>query len=195
MFGSALFRRDYPALEGAKVFLRMPAAEDYAAWAELREESRAFLTPWEPVWSHDELSRRAYRQRLRQYQIAYEQGRAVSFFLFCKDEGNLLGGITLSNIRRGAAQTATIGYWMGERYAGKGAMFDALQCVIPYAFDTLRLHRLEAACIPSNQRSVRLLEKAGFQREGLLRSYLCINGSWQDHYLYARIVGDTPIGR
>ena len=86
----------------------------------------------------------------------------------------------------------TIGYWMGERYAGQGAMFDALQCVIPFAFTTLRLHRLEAACIPSNKRSVRLLEKAGFQREGLLRSYLCINGSWHDHYLYARIVGETP---
>src|SRR5690606_16001719 len=107
-------------------------------------------------------------------------------------EQHLLGGISLSNIRKGAAQTGTIGYWMGERYAGQGATFDALQCVIPFAFSTLRLHRLEAACSPGNKRSVRLLAKAGLQTEGLLRSYLRINGSWQDHYLYARIVGEMP---
>lgn len=192
MLQSAFFRRDYPVLEGAKVLLRIPRPSDYEAWATLREESRAFLAPWEPVWAHDELSRKAYRHRLRRYQYDYQQGCAYSFFLFDKQERNLLGGISLSNIRRGAAQTGTIGYWMGEKYAGRGAMFDALQCVIPFAFDTLRLHRLEAACIPSNKRSVRLLEKAGFEREGLLRSYLCINGSWHDHYLYARIVGETP---
>lgn len=192
MLQRSFFRRDYPVLEGAKVLLRIPRPSDYAAWATLREESRAFLAPWEPVWAHDELTRKAYRQRLRRYQYDYQQGYAYSFFLFDREQGNLLGGISLSNIRRGAAQTGTIGYWMGEKFAGQGAMFDALQCVIPFAFDTLRLHRLEAACIPNNKRSVRLLEKAGFEREGLLRSYLCINGSWHDHYLYARIVGATP---
>lgn len=192
MFHSSFFRRNYPALEGVKVRLRIPRMDDYAQWAALREESRSFLVPWEPVWAHDDLSPRAYRQRLRRYQQDYQQGRAISFFLFNKEEHNLVGGIALSNIRRDVAQMATVGYWMGERYAGQGAMFDALQCVIPFAFETLQLHRLEAACIPSNKRSVRLLEKAGFQREGLLHSYLCINGSWHDHYLYARIVGETP---
>lgn len=193
MFAGSFFRRDDPVLTGRKVVLRMPTAGDYAAWAALREDSREFLSKWEPLWSPDELTRKSYRRRLQQYQSAYQLGQAVAFFLFSRESSLLLGGITLSNIRRGAAQTGTIGYWMGERYAGQGAMYDALQCVIPYAFHTLRLHRLEAACIPTNKRSVRLLEKAGFQREGLMRSYLCINGSWEDHYLYARIVGENPV--
>src|SRR5690606_1446206 len=100
------------------------------------------------------------------------QGTGISFFVFEKAEGRLAGGISLSNIRHGVAQSASIGYWMGERYAGKGLMHEALRLIIPFAFEQLRLHRLEAACIPSNTRSMRLLEKAGFQREGLLRSYL-----------------------
>ena len=192
MFPSAFFRRNYPVLEGATVQLRMPSPNDYAQWADLRETSRDFLTPWEPAWAPDDLSRNAYRQRLRRYNLDYEQGNAYSFFLFDNKSDHLVGGISLSNIRRGAAQTGTIGYWMGKPYAGQGIMFDALQCVIPYAFNTLRLHRLEAACIPGNKRSVRLLEKAGFEREGLLRSYLRINGLWQDHCLFARIVEETP---
>ena len=192
MFPSAFFRRNYPVLKGATVQLRMPTPHHYIQWAQLREESRDFLTPWEPIWPQDDLTRNAYRQRLRRYARDYEQGNAFSFFLFDKKSDRLVGGISLSNIRRGAAQTGTIGYWMGKPYAGQGMMFDALQCVIPYAFHTLRLHRLEAACIPGNKRSVRLLEKAGFEREGLLRSYLRINGSWHDHCLYARIVEETP---
>jgi [ribosomal protein S5]-alanine N-acetyltransferase len=184
------FRRDLPALEGTRVRLCMPTWGDYAEWAALRQESRAFLERWEPKWAPDELSRSAYRQRLRRSRYEYDQGTGVSFFLFEKAGGRLAGGISLSNIRYGVAQSAHIGYWMGERYAGQGLMLDALHLVIPFAFDRLRLHRLEAACIPSNARSIRLLEKAGFEREGLLRSYLRINGEWEDHHLYALIAGE-----
>lgn len=181
------FRRPAPALKGENVYLRMPLSSDYEEWAKLRGASRNFLEPWEPRWAPDELSRGAFRQRLRRYRSEYALGTGVSFFAFKRPEDVLVGGITVSNIRRGVAQTASIGYWMGESYAGKGLMLDALRLVIPFAFDTLRLHRLEAACIPDNKRSVRLLEKAGFQREGLLKSYLRIDGNWRDHYLYALI--------
>ena len=119
-------------------------------------------------------------------------GTAVPFFIFENEKDALVGGITLGNIRYGVAQTGQIGYWLGERYAGRGLMLEALGLLVPYSFETLRLHRIEAACIPDNQRSMRLLEKAGFRREGLLRSYLRINGVWQDHYLYALIAGDKP---
>ncbi len=176
--------------------LRMPMGRDYAEWAALRAESRAFLEPWEPRWASDELSHTSFRHRLRRGKHEYEQGTGVPFFIFETAEGRLVGGISLSNIRHGVAQSASIGYWMGERYAGKGLMHDALQQVIPFAFDRLSLHRLEAACIPGNTRSMRLLEKAGFQREGLLRSYLRINGVWQDHHLYALIAGEyQPLPR
>jgi len=187
------FRRDLPALEGPRVRLRMPAMQDYAEWAALREESRAFLEPWEPKWSPDELSRAAFRERVKRSNYEYDKGTGISFLIFGTADDRLLGGISLSNIRYGVAQSAHIGYWMGERYAGRGLMLDALELVIPFAFDRLRLHRLEAACIPTNVRSMRLLEKAGFRREGLLRSYLRINGVWEDHHLYALIAGENKM--
>jgi [ribosomal protein S5]-alanine N-acetyltransferase len=190
MFPLPFFRRDLPALKGARVTLRLPEPNDYREWAALRQASRAFLEPWEPRWSPDELERSAWRQRIRRYREDFEQGLAVAFFIFESRSGKLIGGITVGNIRHGVSQSGQIGYWIGERYAGQGFMLESLKLVVDFAFDTLRLHRIEAACIPDNARSVRVLEKAGFQREGLLRSYLRINGSWQDHYLYALICDD-----
>lgn len=190
MFPFSLFRRDTPALRGERVSLRLPNWRDYHEWVALRGASRSFLEPWEPRWAPDELERSAWRIRLARYQDEYIQGSALAFFIYENANGKLVGGITLGNIRYGVAQTGHIGYWIGERYAGQGYMVDALRLVVRHAFDTLRLHRIEAACIPDNARSVRVLEKAGFRREGLLRSYLRINGEWHDHYLYALIADD-----
>jgi ribosomal-protein-alanine N-acetyltransferase len=190
MFAFPFFRRDLPALKGERVMLRLPAGGDYREWATLRTESRRFLEPWEPAWAPDELGRNAWRQRLSRYRDDYARGSAVAFFIFDTASGKLLGGITLGNIRYGVAQSGHIGYWIGQPYAGQGLMAEALDLLAGFAFDTLRLHRIEAACIPDNARSIRVLEKAGFQREGLLRSYLRINGVWQDHYLYALISDD-----
>lgn len=195
MFALPFFRRDLPALKGDKVTLRFPTANDYREWAALRGSSRAFLERWEPRWMPDELDRTAWRHRIGRYREDYAQGTAIALFIVEKASGKLVGGITLGNIRHGVCQSAHIGYWMGERYAGRGLMTDALNVLVRFGFDTLKLHRIEAACIPDNARSIRVLEKAGFQREGLLRSYLRINGSWQDHYLYARIVDDPPGAR
>ncbi|MCL4857740.1 MAG: GNAT family N-acetyltransferase, partial [Flavobacteriales bacterium] len=190
MFAFPWFRRDRPALRARDVSLRLPVRGDYREWAALRDASRSFLEPWEPSWSSDELSRAAWRQRLRRYREDFSTGSAIAFLVFENTTGRLVGGITLGHIRHGVAQSGQIGYWMGESHAGKGYMSEAIGLVVSYAFDTLRLHRIEAACIPENTRSIRVLEKAGFRREGLLRSYLRINGSWQDHYLYALIAGD-----
>lgn len=185
MFALAAYRRPEPVLAGPRILLRLPVKGDYGAWAKIRRESRAFLEPWEPRWTSDELERGAWRERLRRYRHEFNTGSSVPFLIFETATGGLVGGLTLSNIRYGVAQTASIGYWIGEAHAGKGLMTEALRLATDHAFGTLRLHRLEAACIPENQRSVRVLEKAGFRREGLLHSYLKINGIWQDHYLYA----------
>lgn len=179
-----------PALKGQRVVLRLPGSSDYGQWASLRGESHAFLQPWEPRWAHDELERRAWRQRLKRYREEFAQGSGAAFFIFEAATGSLAGGISIGNIRYGVAQCGQIGYWMGERFAGLGLMRESLDLVTGFAFDTLRLHRLEAACIPDNERSIALLEKAGFRREGLLRSYLKINGVWQDHFLYALLSGE-----
>jgi ribosomal-protein-alanine N-acetyltransferase len=186
------FRRVLPALEGERVRLRLPASRDYREWSQLRGESRAFLERWEPRWMPDELERSAWRLRLSRFREDYAQGTAIAFFLFERQSGRLAGGITLGNIRHGVSQSGHIGYWIGERYGGRGLMTDAVKVLARFSFETLRLHRIEAACIPDNARSIRVLEKAGFRREGLLRSYLKINGLWQDHYLYARIADDIP---
>jgi ribosomal-protein-alanine N-acetyltransferase len=190
-FRSVSFSEVLPAVEGGSVTLRAPQMSDYSEWAALREASRAFLTPWEPVWPHDDLTRAAYRRRLKRYAEDLRTDQAYPFFVFRKEDGALVGGLTLANVRRGVAQAGSIGYWAGEPFARMGYMTLAVKALLPIAFGTLRLHRLEAACIPTNTPSVRLLEKVGFQREGFAREYLCINGVWQDHFLYGLLRSDA----
>lgn len=177
-------------LSSHRLLLRMPQASDYRAWQKLRAESRDFLQPWEPKWRPDELSGSAFRARLNRYEEEYEAGQAIALFLFGQEEEELLGGITIGLIRRGVAQSCMIGYWMGERHAGKGYMSHALELVIPYIFGPLELHRIEAACIADNRRSIHLLEKAGFQNEGILRGYLKIDGQWRDHLMFSLLATD-----
>jgi [ribosomal protein S5]-alanine N-acetyltransferase len=176
-----------PLIEGAGVFLRAPQSGDYAEWAALRETSRAFLTPWEPTWPADDLTRSAIRRRQRRYAEDQRNDQAYAYFLFRSGDQVLVGGLTLANLRRGVAQAGSLGYWIGAPYARRGYMSAAVTALVPYAFSTLRLHRVEAACIPTNAASISLLEKTGFEREGYAREYLCINGQWQDHLLYARL--------
>lgn len=174
-------------IEGRTVHLRHPELADHEQWAALRAESAQFLQPWEPVWPRGDLTRPAFRARLRRYAGEIRAGTGFPFFVVRNSDEALLGGITLGNIRRGVAQNGQIGYWIGEKFAGRGFMSEAVALVCEYAFARTGLHRLEAACIPGNSKSIRLLEKNGFQREGVLRAYLKINGRWRDHVLYARI--------
>ena len=182
-------------IHGQKVVLRAPTPADYPEWVQLRFESRRFLAPWEPVWPADELTRLGYRRRIKRYQREIREGTGYPFFIFRTDEPALIGGLTLSHVQRGVTQSAALGYWMGERYARQGYMTDAVRAVVAYAFDTLRLHRVEAACLPHNVASIGLLEKTGFTREGYARSFLCIDGRWQDHLLFAIVAGDHRFDR
>jgi ribosomal-protein-alanine N-acetyltransferase len=179
-----------PAIERDRVVLRPPQTADYVEWASLREKSREFLVPWEPTWPQDDLTRGAFRRRLKRYAEDQRTDQAYAFFIFRKDDNALVGGLTLANIRRGVAQAGSLGYWLGEPYVRRGYMTAAVNALVPFTFATLKLHRVEAACIPNNIASIRLLEKCGFTREGLAREYLCINGAWQDHLLYARLASD-----
>jgi ribosomal-protein-alanine N-acetyltransferase len=191
----ALFRtvssnETLPAITGAGVSLRLPHAGDFVEWAALRERSREFLMPWEPTWPVDDLTRGAFRRRLKRYAEDVRGDLAYAFLIFRSEDDAMVGGLTLANIRRGVAQAGSIGYWTGAPFARKGYMTAAIRALAPFCFGALRLHRLEAACIPSNTASIRLLERTGFQREGYARAYLCINAIWQDHVLYARLKDD-----
>jgi ribosomal-protein-alanine N-acetyltransferase len=189
-FRTVSFSEPMPTIAGDGVFLRAPQMADYAEWVAVREASRDFLTPWEPTWPADDLTRASFRRRIKRYSEDQRGDLAYPFFVLRKTDGALVGGLTLANIRRGCAQAGSLGYWMGASYARQGHMTGAVSAVLPFAFATLRLHRVEAACIPANIASIRLLEKTGFRREGFARQYLCIDGSWQDHLLYARLKDD-----
>ena len=188
-FRTVSFNEPALAIAGNGVSLRVPQSSDHTEWAALRERSRDFLTPWEPIWPSDDLTRSAFRRRLKRYSDDQRADLAYAFLIFRNDDNAIVGGLTLANIRRGVAQAGSIGYWVGAPFIRRGYMTAAVRALIPFCFKTLRLHRLEAACIPGNAASVSLLEKTGFTREGYAREYLCINGIWQDHLLYARLAG------
>lgn len=198
----ALFRfpsepQSRPLIRTPNLYLRAPSVDDYAVWAVLRMESREFLTPWEPTWNEDDLTRNAFRLRTKRAAREISTDEAYSLFVFESHSETLLGGLTLGLIRRGVAQACTLGYWMGQRHAGKGHMSEAVRGALRFAFSELALHRVEAACLPNNEPSRRLLERVGFQHEGLARAYLKINGVWADHLLYAalstdRLPGENP---
>jgi ribosomal-protein-alanine N-acetyltransferase len=186
-FRTINFSEPLPSIEGDGIMLRMPQIDDFEEWAALRKTSRDFLTPWEPTWPVDDLTRAAFRRRIKRYAEDLRSDQGYAFLIARNSDGALVGGLTLANIRRGVAQAGSLGYWTGLPFVRHGYMTAAVRAVIPFAFASLRLHRLEAACIPSNSGSIKLLEKTGFVREGYAREYLCINGIWQDHLLYAHV--------
>jgi ribosomal-protein-alanine N-acetyltransferase len=194
-FRTINFSEPLPSIEGDGVMLRTPQMDDFEEWAALRETSRDFLTPWEPTWPVDDLTRVAYRRRIKRYAEDLRSDQGYAFLIARNSDGALVGGLTLANIRRGVAQAGSLGYWTGLPFVRQGYMTAAVRAVIPFAFASLRLHRLEAACIPSNSGSIKLLEKTGFVREGYASEYLCINGIWQDHLLYARVSDGSDYGR
>ena len=181
-----------PLIRGDGLYLRPAVGGDFAAWAQLRANSRAFLTPWEPTWPEDDLTRAAFRRRLRRQVEDMARDESFAFLIFDSATDALLGGLTLGGIRRGVAQAATLGYWMGAAHAGRGHMTRAVAAAATYGFSTLRLHRIEAACLPENLPSITLLERNGFRREGLARAYLRIDGAWRDHLLYALLEHEAP---
>ncbi len=179
-------------LERNRVYLRFPVQRDWRNWAALRAESRDFLAPWEPTWAYDALTRGAFRRRLKMYKAEMRQGVTYSFLIFRRVDDVLLGGITLSNLRRGVAQSATLGYWIGLPHGNQGYMTESLAALLEFAFSRIGLHRVEAACLPANEASRRLLLRSGFREEGYAREYLRISGRWQDHQLFAILRDGLP---
>lgn len=185
-------RRPRPKVEIAteRLVLRPPEMPDFEPWSALRRESRSFLQPWEPSWSADHLSYRAFRNRVLWAERAVRQGEALPLFLMTRAEGEIVGGLTLSNIRREPADAGTLGYWTGRKFGRQGYMREALSALTEYAFTQLGLSRLEAACLPDNVASRGLLERCGFKYEGVAQAYLQIDGRWRNHVLYAALRPD-----
>jgi len=177
-------------LTGERVFLRPPKRRDALKWQKLRMSSKSFLVPWEPSWDASSCTRRAYLRYFKNSNYLANMDRAYSFLIFKTDDKSLLGGINVGNVRRGVSQSASLGYWIGEKYSRNGYMKEALKLLIPSLFVDLRLNRIEAATLEENIASKNLLKKIGFKKEGVLRKYLKINGTWRDHILYGLLEND-----
>ncbi|MEO0399880.1 MAG: GNAT family protein [Pseudomonadota bacterium] len=190
------------------VMLRFGDVSDIAAWIALREASKAHLSRWEPTWSKADIAPAAVRRRMRRQEQSIRAGRAAPFFVFerpARDAAarhddyqpkppRLVGGVTLSDIKRDVVQSAQIGYWIGAAYLHQGFGAAAVAAAARYGIEALSLNRIEAACQPENIASRRLLERLGFRQEGLARDYLHINGAWRDHCLYAVTARDVETG-
>ncbi|MCK8464740.1 GNAT family N-acetyltransferase [Aliiroseovarius sp. S1339] len=177
-------------LDTERLTLRPPAHGDFRAWSALRAAGREFLTPWEPTWAKDHLSRKSFTNRVYWANRAIQGGTALPLFMFRRADNVLVGAVTLDHIRRGPAQAGTTGYWVGERFARQGYMREGLEAMVHYAFNELDLSRLEAGCLPENAASRGVLEKVGYKYEGVAQSYLQINGRWRNHVLYANLRSD-----
>ncbi len=177
-------------IETERMTLRLPTHGDYRQWAELRAASADFLAPWEPVWAHDHLTRKAFTNRVYWANRAEAQGTALPLLMLRRSDQRLLGAITLDNIRRGPVQAGTLGYWVGAPFARHGFMREAILAVVHHAFAQMDLSRIEAACLPENAASRGVLEKTGFKYEGVAQAYLQIAGRWRNHVLYANLRAD-----
>jgi len=172
-------------IDTERLTLRLPHHGDYLAWSALRNSSRDFLTPWEPTWASDHLTRKAFTNRVQWAQRSVTTGSGLPLFMFRKADQALIGAITLDNIVRGPSQSGTLGYWVGQSHVRQGYMREAILGVVRYSFESLDLSRIQAACLPENEASRGVLEKTGFKYEGVAQSYLQINGRWRNHVIYA----------
>jgi [ribosomal protein S5]-alanine N-acetyltransferase len=165
----------------------MPRRSDRAAWQELIRTSRPFFAGWVNTTA----TARVYAAYLRQAA----QPSAACRLIWRRQDGALIGAINLTGIIRGSFQSGYLGYYTGARYAGQGYMTEALELMLSLAFRQLRLHRVEANIQPGNDASIRLVQRAGFQREGYSRRYLKIGGRWRDHERWALLVDDWRSAR
>jgi ribosomal-protein-alanine N-acetyltransferase len=187
-----MFRKRQPtiSLQTPRCTLRLPEMGDHLAWVEQRQSSAQFLKEWEPVWSPDHFSKRAFQNRVYWAGKTFSDNNGLPLFIIRNEDQRLLGAITLDNIRRGPAQSGTLGYWIGAEFARLGYMTEAINAIVAYSFSKLDLSRIEAATLPENKPSRGLLEKSGFKYEGVAQSYLQISGRWRTHVLYANLRND-----
>jgi ribosomal-protein-alanine N-acetyltransferase len=170
----------------ARVRLADPAPEDRGEFIELVEASFELHRPW----TYPPADAASYRRLL-------ERNRADNFFALLArraDDDAIVGLFELSDVVRGSFQNAYLGYWVGAPYAGQGYMREGMQLALRFAFNELRLHRVEANIQPANKRSLALAKDAGFRREGFSPRYLKIGGRWRDHERWAILSDDSRMG-
>ena len=174
-------------LLGRRLVMRPLMADDFPQWREVRTVNEEWLTKWEPqrISGQPDVvqSRQAFSSRCAARQRERQLGTGYGFGIFV--DGSLAGEMNVSAIQRGPFQNAYVGYWIDERLAGQEYTPEALVVAMRFAFEDLRLHRLQISVIPRNKPSRRVVEKLGIRLEGMAERYLEINGNWEDHMRYA----------
>ncbi|MFZ6843840.1 ribosomal protein S5-alanine N-acetyltransferase [Undibacterium sp. RuTC16W] len=167
----------------ARLDLHTLTPEDAPVLKDFLVKNRAHLAPWEPVREESFFSLEQCQQRLTSNWLSMESGQAVFLAIFKKNDSAMIGACNFNNIVRGIFQACHLGYAMAAQYEGQGYMTEALQAAIQHMFTQQGLHRIMANHMPENKRSAAVLQRLGFEREGLAKSYLKINGAWRDHVL------------
>jgi ribosomal-protein-alanine N-acetyltransferase len=178
-------------IETDRLILRTGTAHDALRVLEYFERNRTFLGPYEPAQPPDFYTKPWLKKMILNDARAREAEEALRFWLFLKEEPEtVIGSVRFSAVVRGAFQSCFLGYRLDGDLEGRGYMTEALKASIPYAFQQLRLHRIEANVMPWNIASRRVLVKLGFREEGLAKRYLKINGKWEDHVHFAMTTED-----
>jgi [ribosomal protein S5]-alanine N-acetyltransferase len=181
-------------LRGSGTFIRPLELSDAAAMLEVRARNDEFLRPFEPLKPDDYLTLGAQRQEIERSAQDWRADRGYAFGIFSTNGSELIGRLALSNVARGAWQNATLGYFVDEAHNGRGHGTEAVGLVLEFAFIYANLHRVQAAVMLRNEPSARVLQKNGFRFEGTSKSYLRINGVWEDHHVYALTLEDWEGG-
>jgi ribosomal-protein-alanine N-acetyltransferase len=177
-------------LEGLRVYTRPAKITDRDAWLEIRKKNKDFLMPFEPTWPQKCLTKAFFIKKLVAQSQNWDKDKSYSFLIFLNDNQSLIGGININNVTRGASQFATLGYWLGEEFQGKGFMAEATNLIVGFSFTELGLQRLNAGCLAHNKRSQNMLKNIGFKEEGYAEKYIQINGKRQDHVLFGLNIDD-----
>ena len=180
-------------LDSADIRLRPITQADRHTWRRVRQANAGWLGPWDATApSRSYAQPRSFAAMVRTMRREARAGRQLPFVV--EVDGVFAGQLTVSNVLRGSAQFASIGYWIDEAYAGRGIITRAVAMAVDHCFGPVGLHRVEVAIRPENHSSLRVVEKLGFAEVGYAPRYLHIDGDWRDHRLFALTTEDVPGG-
>ncbi|MEG0771981.1 GNAT family protein [Clostridium sp.] len=177
-------------IQGDKIYIRFLEEKDAEAYTNLQVKNKEFFRKYVTTRSDEFYTLEFQKQLIKNNIIASEKDEKYVFGIFEKDTDELVGNVALTEVFRGPLQSCYIGYYLDLECNGKGYMSEAVKLVVAFGFDELHLHRIEAGVMPHNTGSIRVLEKAGFQKEGIARKNVNINGKWENHQVLAIIEDD-----
>jgi [ribosomal protein S5]-alanine N-acetyltransferase len=172
-------------IDGERIYIRFLDISDAAAVLDLQLRNKEFFKKYTTTKNENFYTLKLQEDIIKDNIIKKENDEKYSFGIFTKNSGELIGNVALTEVLRNSLQSCYIGYYLDMRHNGQGYMTEVVKRVVKFAFEDLKLHRIEAGVMPHNIRSMRVLEKAGFQKEGIARKNVKINGVWQDHQVLA----------